>query len=397
VARFWPVGPRTARSWPPQLVDVAVATAALAGSLVLVAHGGALGLAHPRSAHLNATGSALVALATVPLLGWRRAPLGVFALTASGSVLLAATGNEIWPPLGPAAALYLLASGRGGPWTPRSAHVVAALVIAYLGAGVAVIGFAGSNLVHAGLACAVAWFAGERSRLRREQIVELNQRAIRAEQDAIRERQLAIAQERTRIARDLHDSAGHAFNVIAIRAGAARLRHGQDPARCMNALGAIEDIARQTVADIDQFIGTLRADDAELEAVETPPGLASLDTLVAQRRAAGLRVTIARTGAARSLGAAADQAAYRILQEALTNATRHGTGTAHIGLTFADASLDITVTNPVRADLRPVTSRGHGRIGMCERATLLGGELTAEQADGIFRVHARIPYPGRRT
>jgi hypothetical protein len=111
-ARPSPDGSAAARPWPPRLVDLAAATAALAGSLALVSHGGAL--AHPHTSDLTPSRVALVAVATVPLLAWRRAPLGVFALTASASVALAAFGNVVWPPLGPAVALYLLASGRGG-------------------------------------------------------------------------------------------------------------------------------------------------------------------------------------------------------------------------------------------------------------------------------------------
>jgi signal transduction histidine kinase len=341
---------------------------------------------------------ALVAVATVPLLAWRRAPLGVLALTASASAALAAFGNVVWPPLGPAFALYLLASGRGdaAPWTPRSAGVVAVLVIGYLGAVVAAVGSLGGHVLPAAVACAAAWFAGERTRLRRGQTAELHRRATRAEQDVARERRLAVAEERARIARDLHDSAGHALNVIAVRAGAARLRHGQDPGRSLGALAGIEEIARQTVADIDQFVGALRAGDAAGEAVEAPHGLASLDALVAQSRAAGLRVTMHRTGTAPPLGAGVDQAAYRILQEALTNAARHGTGTVQATLGFGDTALAISVSNPVRPVRPSAPSRGHGLIGMRERAMLLGGELAAGQDGGCFRVTARLPYTGCR-
>jgi hypothetical protein len=103
-------GPRPGQ---PRPVDVAVATAALAGSLALAAHGGGLaGVVHSRTSSLDAARVVLVTLATVPLFAWRRSPLGVFALTVSASIVLAAAGIMIWPPLGPAAALYLLASSR---------------------------------------------------------------------------------------------------------------------------------------------------------------------------------------------------------------------------------------------------------------------------------------------
>jgi len=111
--------------------------------------------------------------------------------------------------------------------------------------------------------------------------------------------------------------------------------------------------------------------------------------------AAGLAVTIGTSGIPRPLGAAVDQAAYRILQEALTNAARHGAGAVRIELVFGDTSLELTVINPVLASAAARSSGGHGVIGMHERASLLGGTLDAERVDGEFRVCARLPYSGR--
>jgi signal transduction histidine kinase len=335
----------------------------------------------------------------VPLVAWRRTPLGVFAVTAAAGVLLAGLGYRIDLLLGPTAALYLLAASREPqtPWTPRTTVIVVGLLVAFLGAAAAAQGtFPGSELLHTGLAWAVAWFAGERTRLRREHIAELRDRALRVEQEAQRERRLATAEERARIARDLHDSAGHAISVIAVRAGAARLRHHQDSDRSLAALEAIEELARQTVEEIDQLVGTLREGGSASGVVEAPPGLASLDTLIARHRAAGLEVTFDIAGAPRPLGGAADQAAYRILQEALTNAARHGAGGARIELAFGDKALELSVTNPVPAHGPPRTGGGYGLIGMRERATLLGGNLDAERSNGAFRIRARIPYGGHR-
>jgi len=246
---------------------------------------------------------------------------------------------------------------------------------------------------HTALVWAVAWFAGERTRLRSEQIAELRERALNAEREAERERQLAAAKERARIARDLHDSAGHAISVIAVRAGAARLWHHQDPDRSLRALEAIEEVARKTVQEIDQIVGTLRESGPANAAVEAPFGLASLDTLIAHHQAAGLEVIFDVFGPRRPLGTAADQAVYRIIQEALTNAARHGAGSARIELAFGEAAVELTVTNPVLADGSP-QSRGHGLMGMRERATLLGGHFDTDCASGKFRIHARIPYGG---
>jgi signal transduction histidine kinase len=378
--------------------DVAIAVAALAGSLALLRHGG-IAPPGPGSGELDLLGVVLAACSTVPLIAWRRSPLGVLTVTAAAGVLLAGLGYPMDLLLGPTAALYLLAASRQPqtPWTSRTTGTVVGLLVAYLGAAAAAQGtFPASELLHTGLAWAVAWFAGERTRLRREQIAELEERALRVQRGAERERLLAAAQERARIARDLHDSAGHAISVIAVHAGAARLRHRQDPDRSLPALKAIEELARQTAEELDQLVGTLREGGSANGVVEAPPGLASLDTLIAHQQAAGLQVTFDTAGVPRPLGAAADQAAYRILQEALTNAARHGAGSARIELAFGDEALEFCVTNPVPVGGAPRSGGGHGLIGMHERATLLGGNLDAEHANEGFCVRARIPYGGHR-
>jgi signal transduction histidine kinase len=376
------------------LVDVAIAAIALAGSLALLFHGG-IGGGQP--GQLDWTGGLLAACSTVPLVAWRRAPRAVFVLTASASVLSGGLGYPVGLALGPTAALYLLAASRDEqqPWTRLSTAMVIALFSAYLlatGAGGG--GFPGIELLHTGLAWAVAWFAGERTRLRREHIAELRERALRAEQEGERERRLAAAEERARIARDLHDSAGHAINVIALRAGTARLRHDDDPDRGRATLAAIEELARQTAAEIDQIVGALRELGSEGAEI-APPGLASLDTLVAHRMAAGLDVKIATAGTPRPLGVAVDQAAYRILQEGLTNAARHGAGRVRIDLRFDRSALEVTISNPAVPGPISPTSNGHGLIGMRERATLLGGSLDAQRVNGSFCVRACLPYTGR--
>ena len=380
------------------LLDVAIAAAVLSSSLALLSQHG-IAPPRPGSRELDLVGVVLAACSTLPLVAWRRFPLGVFAVTAAASVLLAGLGYAVDLILGPTAALYLLAAGRERetPWTWRTTAAVVVMLAAYLGATAAAQGaFPGIELLHTGLAWAVAWFAGERTRLRREHIAELRERALRVEREAERERLLAVAEERARIARDLHDSAGHAISVIAVRAGAARLRHYQEPDRSLLALEAVEQLARQTVEEIDQIIGTLREGDSANGLVEDPPGLASLDTLIAHHAAAGLKVTLDTVGAPRPLGAATDQAAYRILQEALTNAARHGAGSARIELAFGDAAVELTVTNPALADDGPRSGGGHGLIGMRERAILLGGSLHTERANGAFRIRARIPYGAHR-
>lgn len=345
---------------PRALLDAALAVAVFAVSLALLAHSGAAPI-ELGSHGLDPAAVALAACSALPLVAWRRFPLGVFVVTAATSVLLAVLDYPVSLLPGPAVALYLLAAQRKTP------ALVAVLFAAYLGA--IALAFSGIELLHAALPWAVGWFAGERTRLRRARVAE----------GAL----LAVAQERARIARDLHDSAGHAISLIAVRAGAARLR--QD----LGALQAIEELARQTAGEIDQIVGTLRESNSGIEA---PIGLASLDTLIAHHVAAGLSVTLDTVGAPQALSGAADQAAYRILQQALTNAADHGSGSAHIELRHTGSAVELVVTNPV-GTARP--RGGHGLIGMRERATLLGGSLEVTRADGTFRVHATIPTGGR--
>jgi signal transduction histidine kinase len=373
------------------MVDALIVAAALAGSLAQLSHGGLA--SHTGPGELDWTGGLLAACSTVPLLAWRRAPRAVFVLTASATVLLGALGYPLALALGPAAALFLLAARRDDddPWRRSDTGTAVALFGAYVGASALGDGdFPGSELLHTGLAWAVAWFAGERTRLRREHIAELAERARRTARDAERERLLAIAEERARIARDLHDSAGHAINVIAVRAGTARMR--REPQRSQGALEEIEGLARKTAAEIDQIVGTLRDRGLGAGAVEEPPGLASLDALIARHAAAGLEVDVSSEGEARRLDGAVDQAAYRILQEALTNAARHGTGAAQVELAFGDAALELTVSNAASGRSTSRSNGGHGLIGMRERATLLGGSLDVGRTDGSFRVRARLPY-----
>ncbi|MGH9248249.1 MAG: sensor histidine kinase, partial [Acidimicrobiales bacterium] len=349
--------PYAAQPRSGQLLDVVIAAIAFGGTVAVLSHGfTVVPGSSPGPRGLDGVSALLAVCASMPLVAWRRSPLGVFVLTASASVLLGGLGYAVGVPLGATAALYLFAASRdeSDPWGVRTTVVVIALLGAYLSATALGEGrFPGTELFHTALAWGVAWFAGERTRLRRAHIAELRDRALMAEREAEHERRLAVAEERARIARDLHDSAGHAINVIAVRAGAARLGHEREPDRSRRALEAIEELARQTVAEIDEIVGTLRDRGSTNEAVDAPPGLASLDTLVARHTTAGLDVSVAIDGEPRQLESSVDQAAYRILQEALTNAARHGTGGARVELAFGNAALKLTISNAALGDSAP--------------------------------------------
>jgi signal transduction histidine kinase len=368
-----------------RLADTAIALAVFAFSL------GALSHATFQSTErgLDALGVVLAALAALPLAARRAAPLPVFVVVTAATASLYGFRYGLGPPVGFAIALYTLAA-QGDEARPRAAKIAIGLsLVALLVPHLARDGFAPELLLGA-VIWAAAWFAGDRARLRRERLAELEERAWRAEREAERERRLAAAEERTRIARDLHDSAGHAINVILVQAGAARLLHRQDPERSLAALETIEEVARDTLGEIDQLVRALREDGGAGE-VEPPPGLAALDALAERHRTSGLAVTVTRDGPSRPLPPAVDQAAYRILQESLTNAARHGRGSADVAIAFAPGTLEIVVTNPA-AHAADGRDGGHGIVGMRERAQLLGGSLHAGASDGVFRVRAHLPY-----
>jgi signal transduction histidine kinase len=379
------------------LVDGGIAVVVFGVSLALLAAGRAVGDSEADMRGLDGLAVGLAALASLPLAARRRSPLMVFAVTAAASAALNAFGYPPGPPLGPTIALYFLALSPDQTSVPTrlTGATVVGLFLVHVGAvGFAHDGFPTVPLLFGTLVWGAAWVLGDRVRMRRLRMDELEERALRAEREAERERRLAAAEERTRIARDLHDSAGHAINVILVQAGAARLLGEKDPAGARAAIKTIEEVARETVADIDQLVRVLRDDGGSPEAangVEPPLGLGALDTLADRHRTAGLALTVDVSGARRDLAPGVDQAAYRILQEALTNAARYGTGAVEACVAFAPTRLGITVTNPVTPDSVPVVG-GHGLVGMRERAALLGGSLQAGAEDGVFRVQAWLPY-----
>lgn len=373
------------------LIDVAIALAIFAGTLGLLAMGeGDFGNGGGGSTPFEIL---LAAAASLPLVARRVEPLAVFVATGIATAGLAALAEPAGPPLGPSLALYWTASEsptpRTRPWLV--APLILAVLVLHLGAtAVHDHRLPALELLFAGVFWTGIWLAGERSRLRREQIAELRERTKRAEREAQRERRLVAAEERTRLARDLHDSAGHAINVILVHAGAGRLNADRDPEAVRQAFETIEEVARETIADIDQLVGVLREDDPN-GTVAQPPGLGALDALLERHRKGGLDATASIRGRRGPIPTRVDRGAYRILQEALTNATRHGDGSVHVELDFRDDEIALRVTNPLGGESSGRNGGGHGIAGMRERAATLGGSLEAGPRDGAFEVRARLP------
>lgn len=371
--------------------DAIVASIAFGLTLSLLGHRGNA----PRG--LDAVGGLLAAIACFPLLMRRRAPLAVLAVTTAASATLNGLGYGLGPPFGPTIALFYIASDeRTRARLPKTAVVLLVAFAIHVAVTAITRGSATVPILAGTVVWGGAWIVGDQLRQRRQRRADLEERARRAERDIERERRLAAAEERTRIARDLHDSAAHAINVILVQAGAARLLQQRNPDAAQEALSTIEDVARETIGDIDQLIRGLRENGhapATDETIEPPTGLAAMRTLAERHRSAGLAVRSTINGRPRPLAPGLDQAAYRILQESLTNAARHGNGPADITITFGTHELELSVSNPISAaeDGEPIQG-GHGILGMRERAALLGGSLQAGPRNQSFRVDARLPY-----
>jgi signal transduction histidine kinase len=248
------------------------------------------------------------------------------------------------------------------------------------------------------VAMAIAWLVGDRAGTRRLYLEQVTARAQDLERDRDRQAELAAAAERARIARDLHDAVAHGLAIVVIQAQAASGAMEKRPATAQAALASIVDTGRESLAEMRRLLGLTRPDGPEL----TPlPGLRDLAALAERVRAAGLPVSLQVVGDTEPVSAPAGLCAYRIVQEALTNALKHaGEGatvevTIHCGVDRVEVTVrDTGQGSAGQADER----RGHGLRGMRERVAMLGGSLTAGDAPGGgFQVCADLPVAGTPT
>jgi signal transduction histidine kinase len=231
------------------------------------------------------------------------------------------------------------------------------------------------------LAVVTAWVIGN----------SVRQRRLHNEAQRTRFAVEAVQAERLRIAREVHDIIAHSIGVIAIQAGMGRRVIDTQPAEARNALGVIEDASRDTLATLRRLLGGLRRDDLAVVPGDGP-GLADLDRLVARSRDAGVVVELRQQGAPEPLPPDIELTAYRVIQEAITNVTRHS-GVQHcdVVVEHRPGEVVVEITDEGRGgEIAP----GYGIAGMRERVGLLHGLLEAgPRAEGGFRVAARIPIP----
>jgi signal transduction histidine kinase len=227
--------------------------------------------------------------------------------------------------------------------------------------------------------------------------------AARAEREAARaERDIAVEQERSRIARDMHDVVAHSLAVVIAQADGARYAYRADPSTVEDSLATIASTAREALGEVRELLGQLR----HSQGAAPQPVLVDLEKLVEQMTAAGLSIDLRSSGTPALLSSNRQLAIYRIVQESLTNVLRHGDTHSTVDVLFdwRPDDLTIVIASTLRpsdaidpdalttsGQYRPDERRGHGVVGMSERATLAGGNLTTHQAGGRFIVRANIP------
>jgi signal transduction histidine kinase len=331
----------------------------------------------------------LTTLAVGPLVVRHRYPLTVLALTLSGLLLLVATRNTVGAAtLGCTVALYTVVAV-----SPRRRAVLGvALMVVAVAVGLAMrpvdlsSGGAVVSLVIFTGAAVLGYTVRERRENFESEMVATQERAARS-----------AADERARITRELHDIIGHAMSVMVVQAGVAERLLGTDPERARTAVVEIGATGRRSLAEMRQLIGALRddlgPDDAHPR--DPMPTLAQLPALVARVEAAGLPVTLTLDGDPQGLPPGLELAAYRVVQEALTNCLKHAGATrACVNLGLEGGALLVTVVDDGRgaAVTAPEVGTGQGLVGMRERVTVYGGRLTAgPAAAGGFRVEATFP------
>ena len=380
--------------WNQDYVDVVMA---------LVLMGLALSTAIRDHYRLDAISVSLLILQTLPIAWRRRSPMRILVITG-----LAITFYGLLGYLGPngmgdsngaygvVVAFYTVAAHEPRRRATVAAAITAGCVLISFAAYAAFDSISGwsANLSVTYLTFGLAWLIGDNLRVRRAYTRQLEDRAIELELEREEKAAQAVFEERARIARELHDVVAHYVSVMVVQTAGARRIADKDPAAARTALEAVEAAGRTALAEMRRMLEVLRADDPGMG---PQPGLAELERLISQVRDVGLPVGLNVEGEACCLPAGMDLAAYRIVQEALTNTVKHGgKATARVNVRYRDDYLEIEVMDDGRGAAAPLLAAGEsgglGLIGMKERVALYGGELqTGPVFPGGYRVYARLP------
>lgn len=339
----------------------------------------------------------LVAVAGLSLIWRRRHPRVVLGVSLAGVLAFTALGYMsnaalVIPPI----ALYTVALTVSVP----ESFILGVVTLLVLG-GVVVAGpierVTSGDIALAGLV-AIAVFAGLAGANRRRYIEAVQTRGELIERTQQEKTRRTVDAERLRIARELHDVVAHTMSTINVQAGVAAYVAGDLPPTAADALQAIKKASKDGLRELRAILAVLRQVD-DPESNQPQPGLSRLNALVAGVSAAGLPTTIVTTGQPPNvLPPAVDLAAYRIVQESLTNSIRHaGPATASVQISYAQREIRLRITDTGCGPASSDTSGGHGLIGMRERAAAVGGGLDVGRArSGGFQVTAHLPLKAAR-
>jgi len=375
-----------------RLLDIAPTVVLIAiGAAQMLADYHGSGFRGPRGAN-----AAFVVAVTMPLLVRRPHP----ALALAGVFVVQGVWIGVYyhgshqPPFEPFAA-GVVACFALGFHADRRGLRAGLLVFAATVLGSAIVLAAGGSTVGNALPALIWWLAAigiGRGLRERQALVELlRERSARLERDRERDMTEAALEERARIARELHDVIAHAVSLIVVQASAERRLLGAGQKRTADTLETIERSGREALGELRRLLGVLRAQRSERLAPQ--PGLDALPELLDEARSGDQALRFATDGEPVRLPAGLDLTAYRIVQEALTNARKHAPGAAvDVKLRWRPAELEIEVSDDGPGPPSTPNGAGHGLIGMRERAALYGGTVRAAPAPGGgYLVHARLP------
>jgi signal transduction histidine kinase len=382
-------------AWPrrhPRLLDGAMA-------LVLLMAGGSLfGLKTERLMWPLAIASSFIMI--IPVVFRRKYPIATFiAAVAGGAIQVAVMPRPVGADLAVLVLLYTLAAYR-----PRRVSVPA-LAVCLAGAMAAIGRWApppvlrnpsrlSEVIVFFTVPTLLAWVLGDSVRYRRGYYQGLVDRAERLERERDAQAQIAAAAERARIAREMHDVVAHHVSVMVVQADGAAFALDSEPERARQALAAVSRTGRQALAEMRRLLGVLRTADDPAE-LAPQPGMSQVGDLLDQARASGLAVSFTVEGVPRDLPGGADLAAYRVLQESLTNTRKHGgpAASASVLLRYCEDGLMLCIADDGRGAAAPPEPGGHGLAGMRERVELYGGTVRAgPRPGGGYRVTATLPF-----
>ncbi|MEV4993878.1 histidine kinase [Streptomyces niveus] len=351
---------------------------------------------------------AVVSCAVLPLR--HRAPLAALAATTASGVLVAPLGLLLSPLIVAPALITAYSYALTARTERRAAGAVLGTSVVLLVSSTPL--FGGVSWQDASRMGSVAAFPlmagvlGHSVRNRRAYLAAVEERARRAEESRDGEARRRVAEERVRIARELHDLVAHQITLANAQATVAAHLFDIRPEQTRKSLSELVETTSHALDELRSTVGLLRQSGDTAGPAEPAPGLSRLPALLASFRGAGLEVAVEQEGTARPLAPGVDLTAYRIVQEALTNVTKHAaTGTARVHLAWNRDRVTITVaddgegaTGRPGAVAVPGRPPGYGLIGMRERATAAGGQLSAgRRPEGGFLVSAELPLPPARS